>query len=200
MMAMLRKRLLYFRRDIKAWAFQLVMPIFFVLIGLIVQKFVNTIDILNINKYNQGYSSNVLPLPYSNRSVFSECDKCTPDSVQRQQSFLASARGAANLPLLAVNYEYGRAANSTVSPLAPQTVSDMGHFLLDNEDRYQASTFGAFIFTDIGLGSTGAVTALSYLLDTNFTAVHAGPVFSNFLADSLVRSYNPSYSITEGTN
>ena len=44
MMALLRKRLLIFRRDKKMWAFTVVMPAIFVLIGIIILESLVTTD------------------------------------------------------------------------------------------------------------------------------------------------------------
>jgi len=207
MVAMLKKRFLYFRRDIKAWCFQLFVPIFFVIIGVIVQVVTSSIDsqpeiILSTSVYNKGISSNNLPLPYSNRSfatdyVASNGLNAVPTAVPvyNQQAFLQYASGSKNFPLLAVNYVNKRAPNATTKASSVQQFGDVSQFLYDNKKKYQATMYGAYYFTALSQGSLGGLTQLSYYLYTNYTAVHGGPVFSSLLADTLVKSYDPSYSV-----
>eukprot|EP01041_Mallomonas_annulata_P008266 gene8266-17008_t len=71
--------------------------------------------------------------------------------------------------------------NANKYPLLPQdqchSIQQMSQYLYNSRKDYEASKFGAYSINDIEYG------------------VHSGPVFSNLLADSLIKSYNKTTSI-----
>mmetsp|Transcript_30098 Transcript_30098/g.30579 ORF Transcript_30098/g.30579 Transcript_30098/m.30579 type:complete len:1840 (-) Transcript_30098:237-5756(-) len=197
---MLLKRFLYFKRDWKAWAFQFFIPIIFVLIGVIIQVISNEITgqptmTLNIDVYNTDINSNYLPLPYTNRSQFSYFDIediSNPISTVGDQDYLMSfTKDATDLPIIPIT----RSNNSQY-----QTPQDMSYYLLDHREDFEASKFGAYSIGKTERNGTNGIFNLRYFLHGNYTAIHAGPIFSNVMANTLVRSYDTVYSITTRLN
>ena len=92
---------------------------------------------------------------------------------------------ASSAPMIAVNNSWD--------------IKNMSHYLHNNRDNYEASTFGAI---SIGLldsdmddtsytmtSSTSTIRRFEYAIHANYTATHAGHVFNSLAAESVMRSY-----------
>lgn len=194
MVAMLNKRAFYFVRDKKTWIFQYIIPVLFVLVGMIISYY-NTIrpnqplKPLSTSLYNVGVNSNNLPLPYANATKF--CPTCSLSSpnkytgampVSGQSQILQSQPGYSNYPLRPVN--------------DAQFIVNMSSYMFSARNDYQASTFAAISFVSIVNSPTkGHLTALNYLVHSNYTAVHASHVFNTLTVEAALKQYNPTVSL-----
>ena len=180
--ALMMKRFLYNWRDVKTLFFQLIIPVIFVLLGMIV-AYVAVYDTaqpevsLVYTMFNSG-SANRLPTPYADNSVF--CTSTTSSScyssISGQASIMndiASVSQFPAIPLTTAEYIYN--------------VSD---YLLNHRNDYASSQFGAVSFTN------ASIYSMEYIIHPNYTGVHAGPLFSRLVVDGAIRRIAPSASIS----
>ena len=191
--ALIEKRYYYFRKDSKSWVFQFLVPVIFVLIGMIVMKYTPILTEqpsikVTTSMFNDDISSNILPYPYTANDTICPFDSdCSIEalSIDGQDEIMINVQDASSLPL---------------EPLvSARSIYDMSYFLLENREDYKAARFGANSFFKIDKGNpgvnSGAISAVEYVVHANFTGVHAGPLFAHLVADSLVRLYDSAVSI-----
>ena len=99
----------------------------------------------------------------------------------------------------------GTASAATAFPLIPlptaQSVGDMSRALRNPATKYRASVVGALSFTSIaGDAPSGQVIDVEYLVHGNFTAVYAGPLYAQFVADSVLKTITPKASVRANIN
>jgi len=194
MRALLLKRLLYFRRDTKSWVFQFVLPVIFVLVGCIIMRFSDWAPSqpsikISASDYNKKVSNNYLPFPYSNADfvcpVRSDCSEML-SQVSGQSMIMDAVDNANDLPVEPVDYAI--------------SIYNMSYFLLANRDEYRASRYGAVTFNNILYNdssvNSGAISRVDYVTHANFTGVHAGPIYTNMLAEAVLHTVNSGASIT----
>jgi ATP-binding cassette subfamily A (ABC1) protein 3 len=185
--ACILKRYLNFRRDIKAFVFLYLIPIGLVLIGsLIVALVTSTNDLKDLiisgHLYNPTISSNYLPTAYSDASTF-----CAPNgtctNVQESPSvYMNSLSVGSQLPLI---------------PLSDvDSIHNMSQYLYDNMNARAASTIGAITYAGISPDVHGYSLFMQYIVHANFTALHASPIYQNWLLNGLVASYSPTVTVT----
>jgi ATP-binding cassette, subfamily A (ABC1), member 3 len=167
MKALLTKRFLYFRRDTKAWGFQFMLPIIFVLAGCLIMHYnVWAPDqpsiVLSPTDYNTAISSDFLPLPYS-----------AADSVCPVKSDCNTSR----YEISGQDYVMNPVFNSASFPMEPQydavSVYNISFMLLKDREEYRASRFGAITFTEVLFNDSGVNSgnfqSVKYVVHGNFT-------------------------------
>lgn len=168
--ALVIKRFLAIRRDTKAWALTFILPVVFILAGLLISKYAASRKYkdeptltLGLVHYNKGIMPDANPLPYNapGNYTFERFGHTTTDAVTEQTSLLTDA-GYSPLPLEPM------LANSTV---------DFGSLLLRTRGSHKASRFGAVAFTDLDRGAG----TYNFIIFSNFTALHAAPTFANLI-------------------
>ena len=82
-------------------------------------------------------------------------------------------------------------------PLATvQNVRGVSLALTNPTTTYQASVMGALSFTKVeGDPTTKQITDVSYIIHGNYTAVYAGPLYAQFIGDTVLKTINPLGSI-----
>jgi hypothetical protein len=198
MHALFNKRFYYFMRDKKTWLFQYIMPVVFVLVGMLVMVN-NTVKpnqpfkALRPQSYNSGISTDPLPFPYSNASKFcpGSWDNCL-GLVHGQGKIMQNAcpYGQGNTdscPLLAVNdAEY---------------VYNMSLYLYEHRNDYKSTFFGAVSFPNDPSFPISSITNVEYLekltyyIHANYSAPHSSHIFSTMVVDSVLKTYNSSASL-----
>lgn len=189
--ALIMKRAIIFTRDSKSILFLYGLPTIFLLMGMLVMMVTVIVAEqpkvkVSINDFNPGINKNFLPLPYANSSYFcpwdSDCDN--GKQITRDQDKVMD-----NLP---DRFDFPIKAGNTL-----YTIEDMSQYLYDHREDYQASTFGAYSFNTIDLQKSGEVgnASVSMFLHGNYTALHAGPVFSTLLAELYAKYYDPEVTI-----
>jgi ATP-binding cassette subfamily A (ABC1) protein 3 len=186
--ALIGKRYYYFRRDSKSWVFQFMVPVVFVLLGMIVMRFSPIFSDqpsikISASMFNDGIDTDHLPYPYSASDMICPFESnCSLGKfpVSGQDELMQYVAGAGLLP---------------VQPLdSAVTIYNMSYFLLENREDFKASRFGATTFFE--LETSAADKKVSYVVHANFTGVHAGPLFAHLVADAATRVYNAATSIT----
>lgn len=186
------KRFLYFKRDIKSFIFLYMIPVVFVLIGALVVSLVpfsTKYKNLTISGhfYNPSISTDYLPTAYSNASAF-----CTNtdygnnnqnvdciDVGDTQSLFMQSLAVGDQLPVTAVDVRW---------------IYNMSQYLYTTMDSHKSSTIGAISYQNLTSSNTGSFF-MTYLIHANFTALHAVPVYQNWVLNGLVASYDPSITV-----
>lgn len=189
------KRLFYFLRDKKTWIYQYILPVLFVLVGMIIMISTSFITnqpfkSLRSSDYNTGASSDILPFPYSNGSTF--CNSCGNagggqnyfTSVSGQETLMSNVKNALQCPVIAVDEGIN--------------FKNMSQFLFDHRSDFKSSTFGAVsfnAFTWMTSGSQKYLEDLDYFIHANYTAPHSSHIFNTLVIDALLQSYNSSTSL-----
>lgn len=187
--AMLVKRYKYFTRDTKTWIYQFVVPVAFVVAGLMIVvyvPFISTQSSLPLDEklYNKGIYENHLPFPYAAADTF--CDPwnhCSsiPDGTQ--------SRIMDNVEL---NPPYQSCPVIPFPDVA--SIYNMSYSLLYPSYEYKASVFGAMSILNNGTQMFGQNQSniIQYYVHANYTAVYGGPVFNTLFAEAYVRTYAPN--------
>ena len=187
MKAMINKRAYYFMRDKKTWIYQYIIPVLFVLVGMLIVYY-NTIrpdqpfKAIRTSNYNKGISTNKLPLPYSNAASFcawGETNNCS--SISGQQAIMQNIPGSSNFPL--------RPLNDAI------VVKNVSSSLFSKRKDYQASTFGAVSFINYVKNNNNDLKEMKYYIHANYSAAHASHLFNTLVVDAAIKTYNSSYSL-----
>jgi ATP-binding cassette, subfamily A (ABC1), member 3 len=181
--ALIEKRYLIFSGDSKAWVMQYAMPVLFVLLGGVIML-TNVISIpqpslkLSVSSYNKGVSPEHLPLPYADGSFFCADGVCS--SVSGQSDIMSYLIDKDEYPL---------------KPVTDATfIRNMSEYIYSSRNDYEASLYGAFSTAEIS--TTPSNRGISYVVHGNYTAVHAGPLFNTLMAETYIRSIDPTISVT----
>jgi ATP-binding cassette subfamily A (ABC1) protein 3 len=179
------KRYLYFKRDIKSFIFLYLIPVLFVLIGALICALVKSdasprnLDVSG-HLYNPSISNEYLPMPYSSGSTFCYPGLGCNNFQGTPSTYMSAVSGGSNFPLI---------------PLADVTsIFNMSTYLYDNMDTRAASTIGAISYAN--MFSSGNNFTIGYILHGNFTALHASPVYQNWVLNGLVAAYSPAVTVT----
>jgi len=169
LIVLLRKRFLGYKRDSKAWLFNVAAPVLFVLIGLgilqIQSKLPNPSHTLNLNsEYNQKVSGARNPVFYGSNCTASVCPVL--DKLMAQMS------GAT--PVLV-----------QLDPTSQEqsVVGQVNQKLYDTMHTYAASRYGAYSF----LAADSTTDPYEVAVHTNFTGTHAVPLFINSLNSAMLQ-------------
>ena len=166
MYALLVKRMLYLKRDKKAWVYQFVLPALFVLVGcLLMRAGVNSIFAekmppltLSLDAYNPGIQTNRNPLPYNAEgesfifTMWEGNQQMENPNVVGQDVIMAGIPSGSTLPT------YSIAANS---------VQNMSSGLLDTRRDWKASRYGALTFAVVD-----DLEEFNYNVHANYTGAH----------------------------
>jgi ABC-type multidrug transport system ATPase subunit len=189
MYALLVKRMLYLKRDKKAWVYQFVLPALFVLVGcLLMRAGVNSIFAekmppltLSLDAYNPGIQTNRNPLPYNAEgesfifTMWEGNQQMENPNVVGQDVIMAAIPSGSTLPT------YSIAANS---------VQNMSSGLLDTRRDWKASRYGALTFAVVD-----DLEEFNYNVHANYTGAHSSAIFANLINDALLQQYAPGSSI-----
>jgi ATP-binding cassette, subfamily A (ABC1), member 3 len=184
--ALLEKRYLIFLGDSKAWGMQYVMPVLFVVLGGLVMM-TRKISIpqpflkLSVSSYNPGVSPEHLPLPFSDGPFFCWDPSCSSFApVSNQSDIMSYLIDKENYPL--------QPLSSAIS------IGNVSDFIYRTRNDYEASRYGAFSLADISSGSNNQ--GIAYVVHANYTAVHGGPLFNTLMAETFIRSIDPTITVT----
>lgn len=203
MYAMFSKRLLYFTRDTRAWIFQYVVPVLFVLIGMLIMRFtypdtyMPPITYTAHGIYNTGISNKFFPTSFSNNPTFCMFGYCNP---------VAGPSGHHN-PLLSTSGIMNSIPSSGSFPMHDGTeitsIQNTSYYLYNHKTDYAASQISAVTFSMIS-NSTSAngnsYTQVQYYLHANYTALHSGPLMSTLVAQGIVGSLSSGSATVTITN
>ena len=200
--AMIIKRALYFARDRKAWIFTLIIPFFFLLAGMLILKYTRSTNSYPLKQftpsmYNEGIATNNLPTPYSanTNGAGGKGTFCSPQTnYMTSVSYWYCSDFETAWPLAAMSSIKNAAK---VSPMLPvetaQAVYNMSSYLWQKRASYKAATFGAYVFAGAPSATYSALSnTLQTVVQVNYTALHAAPLFQALLIDGLVRSQDPA--------
>jgi len=198
--ALMIKRAFYFVRDRKAQIFTFIVPILFLLAGLIIMT--NTYPsayepLLRVSTdlYNSKIAANKLPTPYANPALYlvtyedrwsgnnwnGPTNNRDPNTISAAQDVLDSIASKNNLPLLNVITGDGGTAATT-----PYNVTK---YLLSHKNDYEAMIVGTYTM------SSTSTKSIEYTTSTNYTAVYGVPVYQQMMADATVHSLDSSASV-----
>jgi hypothetical protein len=112
---------------------------------------------------------------------------CTNLTSGSQVTFMNNVEGSAatNFPLI---------PDSTIT-----SIEDMSKYLLSNRADFEASQIGAYSFAELGSNNNG-ISNLSYVIHSNYTALHTGPLYCAILADTVIKTIDTSGSVTINLN
>jgi hypothetical protein len=187
LIALLIKRLLYFYRDIKSWVFLYFVPVVFLLAGLLVNNFslgatYQPSRRMDVRMYNSKINTNYMPTPFSSGSTFCAGYSCA-ENIYGQIELTDSIPNHSLYPL------------RTTSQL--NSIQSISQFLLDSKTDFKASQFGAISFLNSSYSNfNGSLSSISYVVHSNYTAVHGAPLFNSIVANSIVSFINPASSLT----
>lgn len=90
-------------------------------------------------------------------------------------------------------------------PLIPlpnvQTVRGVSLALASPTSKYQASVIGALSFTKVeGDPASKQITSVGYIIHGNYTAMYAGPLYAQFIGDTVLKTVTPLGSIKTNIN
>jgi ATP-binding cassette, subfamily A (ABC1), member 3 len=201
MYALLVKRVLYFRRDKKAWAYQFVMPALFVLAGcFLMRSGLNSIFAekmppltLGLGGYNPGIRVDPNPFPFNAEGgAFLYQDWSQGGSWEENPSVTGQAAllnggvpGAADMPVYPVQ--------------GAVSVLNMSQVLLDSRAQWRASRYGAVSFAalpPVGADAIAEPPEFVYNVHANYSGAHAGAIFQNLVNEAILKRYAPGASIT----
>eukprot|EP01038_Epipyxis_sp_PR26KG_P008312 gene8312-11246_t len=195
---MLRKRALYFLRDTKSWVFVFIVPVLIFLIGLIIMKSTSYIEKQPLKSltarglYNTKINNNYLPTVYNTEAYF-----CPFNTSGDCFSTVNTAQIVGNISSVA-NFPLEPSANAF-------TIKDVSQAIFNNRKQYAASQIGAYSFVSIDRfdganPNTSTIKSLSYLIHSNYSAIHGAPLYQLLLAQGLVRSIEPSVTVDANIN
>mmetsp|Transcript_14306 Transcript_14306/g.12938 ORF Transcript_14306/g.12938 Transcript_14306/m.12938 type:complete len:404 (-) Transcript_14306:1697-2908(-) len=200
-LSLLLKRALYFTRDNRSWILSYVLPVIFLLVGMLVMKYTSYAipqpSLLLSNKlYNPHVNSNKLPTPYNYADTF-----CLPSLYDTHQTNISLGE------CYYVNkYQFESIMSNisdykVISPLLPvdgaESIKDISDYLYDHREDYKSSFYGAVSFLDSkNLNDNNAISSVTYVIHANYTAVFAGPLFQALLGDGIISYINPEASST----
>ncbi|CAM9216529.1 unnamed protein product, partial [Ectocarpus fasciculatus] len=167
MMALLKKRLLTFKRDKKMWAFVVLMPAFFVLVGMLLLKTAGTYNEPAVLLTPADYNSGTAPFPYSTHcTATSALETCDPATLVAAMDFPAQAT-----PL----------ALDTAENSDPHVVGLMSTALIGQS--YDNNVYGAASFRQAD-SSDGTY---DYTVHANYSALHSVPLYMNQVNSAILR-------------
>ena len=191
MEAMLLKRLLYFSRDRKAWVFIYLVPLGLVLLGMIVQYSTSGLvnpPALTINRalYNGGIGTSFLPTHYNDGNHY--CISPEYSTFQQCYTFNDQSKFVTNIH------------ESSQFPVVADTTSisilNTSNLIYNDRNSYKASQIGAYsILTATNFTGTSNTESLSYLIHSNYSALHGAPLYQLLMAQSVVASVSPTSTI-----
>ena len=228
--------MLYFIRDLRSWMFQYIVPVIFLLIGMLVMRYTNIVQtqpsraLVIPNLYNTvAGNTNYMPTPYTaaaqfcdntqafNYAVFGitkppagtainpypNLDDVNPALTPCQAVSVTNGLTVASLMNKAS--PDGTAVSATTFPLIPlntaQNVGDVSRALRRPATKYRASVIGALSFTYLsGDVPSGQINNVAYLIHGNFTAVFAGPLYAQFVGDTVLKTITSRASIKTNIN
>jgi len=171
MKALLRKRLISFKRDKKAWCFTTLLPVFFVLIGFLALKYASPNKnfgplSLKLEDYNlevdlASVNGNRNPIPYNSPGTFFKCQPgwCSYEYpiVQVTETdefyFFCGAQSYLLLtPNCSIDYSSAimdriKAGGAEAAGESVHNIAEASHKVLESSGIYSASQYGAIYFT-----------------------------------------------------
>ncbi|CAM9405596.1 unnamed protein product, partial [Scytosiphon promiscuus] len=169
MMALFKKRILTFKREKKMWAFVVLMPALFVLIGVLILLSVAATDEPKLLLTPEGYNSGSAPFPYATQcSVSSLGGTCDPEN-------LVSAMAFAEM------------AEPITLGIDPSTVEEadgvglMSSALL--ETGYEDNAYGAVTFRE----ADSLTGTYDYTVHGNYSGLHSIPMYVNQINSAILR-------------
>ena len=189
--AMVMKRYLYFSRDVKTWIYQFLLPVLFVLAGVLILlliKFGNHEPSLTLSTslYNVGISVDDLPFPYADNT-----DVC----IQTTWDYSPTC-GTVNAGLQdrVMNDLTGTPSNYPILSLPNAVFIENVSNALLYDFHYRSSVFGAV--TMVQNMTYGNKTDFRYIIHANFTAAYGAPLFNKLVAEGYIKTIDPSVTVT----
>ncbi|CAN0021601.1 unnamed protein product [Pylaiella littoralis] len=166
MMALLMKRLLTFKRDKKMWAFVVLMPALFVLIGILILLAVASTDepsrLLTPTSYNDGSA----PFPFTAEcTATASAGTCDADAVVERMDFSEEVVDIASLDVVE----------------DPGGVEQMSVVL--QAGGFDKNVYGAVTFREADTASGD----FDYTVHSNYSAVHGVPLYVNQINTAILR-------------
>ena len=207
--AMVIKRYLYFSRDAKTWIYQLVVPVAFVLAGILILVLLNfeppqpSLPLV-ATMYNPGIENNHMPMPYTNAAQM--CYPCNPLFDPDNCATIVCN----DIPPNTQDHIVDSMVTDGFSSYPPiemphaDTIEDVSRALLANvtQESYKASVFGAVSVynnytTDGGLldGAPFKGRVLEYVIHSNYTATFGGPLFNSLFTEGIIRSFGSDATV-----
>lgn len=195
MYAMLMKRYLYFVRDTKSWVLQIILPVLFVLGGMLIMYFSSYVNkepriTLSTDLYNDKIGSNYNPLAYSAAPYF-----CPP------QYYETNDANVANFSCYAVHNQtslVNKITNSNEWPLLPvtsgSTIGKMSEYLSVHRTDREAMQVAGLTYTQT-IFYNNHIADVHYVVHANYTAIHGAPLGSAYATQGIVQSINPDASV-----
>jgi ATP-binding cassette, subfamily A (ABC1), member 3 len=196
MYAMLMKRYLYFIRDTKSWVLQIILPVLFVLAGMLIMSFSSYISkqprlALNTDLYNDKIDSNYNPFAYSANSYF-----CPPDYYNTNSASVANGTCYAVSDQTSLIEEATGASNWPLNPVSlAATIGDMSEYLSNRRTDREAMQVAGLTYTQTNFVSSH-ISDVHYVVHSNYTAIHGAPLGSAYAIDGIVQSIDPDASVT----
>ena len=189
--SLLWKRWIYFHRDTKAWILQFLAPVLFLTVGVIVMVFApfttdQPLQEISLKLYNDdvGDESESMPTPFSAGTRFCTTPNVTADGEELCQAYTDVSGQAA------VMDECSEADKMPPEAKDFDTVERMSRYLFNSREDYEASRYGAVSFEAITSdnNASSVLSGVQYIVHSNFTGVHAAPLFQSLVADAAIRS------------
>eukprot|EP00897_Mesotaenium_endlicherianum_P001210 jgi/Mesen1/1116/ME000123S00292 len=178
--ALLRKRALVGRRDKRALVFQLLVPVLFLLLGLLILVLKPHPDQpavhLTTSRFNPaflGHGAGGGPVPFN---------LTLPVSRQEEKPSAYRFPGGAQILSDAV---------AVAGPKDGPALVRMSEYLLGSTNESYASRYGAVVF-----GETKSDGSLAYTVLHNSTCQHGGPTFVNLVNDAILKAAGNSSNMT----
>lgn len=206
MFALIMKRFLYFKRDVRTIIYQFVLPVIFVLVGMIIMYVTSPVTYqpsiaLNSNMFNPGISVNHLPTPYADSPVFciAPPTNCAY-GLAGQSNVMTNVPGSSTFPVIPLTTNafqspkfraFSLSSSNLTSNSSYLSVQSVSEYLYLNRNNYQASQFGAVSFTALNASKGG----MTYIVHANYTGVHASALFAAFAVEGFLTSIDSSAAL-----
>jgi ATP-binding cassette, subfamily A (ABC1), member 3 len=204
--AMVMKRYLTFWRDQKTWVIQFIVPALFVLTGVLILLFVldepNQPSLeLSATMYNAGIDNNHLPLPYADATQM--CFPCNAQFGCVSQFCRSIPLGTQDNVMNALPLD-GFSSYPSLSIEGADQIVNVSRALLDGFNDFEASVFGAVSMYSNETYYSGYLLdnapfvgqVFEYVIHANYTAVFGAPLFNVLVAQGIVRTIDPTVTIT----
>ncbi|CAM9216451.1 unnamed protein product [Ectocarpus fasciculatus] len=172
MMALLKKRFLTFRRDKKMWAFVVLMPALFVLIGVLILLAVAATNEPSILLTPEDYNDGSAPFPYATECTVTAADTCNPEMLVAEMDISGSAEPVV-LGISATADESGASESGAVELMSAAL----------QEGGYDDTVYGAVSFREAD-SDTGTY---DYTVHANYSALHSAPLYVNQINTAILR-------------
>jgi len=196
MYAMFMKRYLYFIRDKKTWFLQIFLPVLFVMVGMFIMNYTSYIETqpsktITPHFYNSEVGTNYNPWAYNTGSYF-----CPPESINSRSGNIANGTCYAIDGQDSLLRNISAAFNWPLNPISyATTIKDVSEWLSVHKDDNKAMQVGAVTYVNTSFINSH-VSNVSHVVHSNFTAVHGAMVATIIADNGIIKSINPSASLS----